>query len=144
MNRRVQFLGLLMLFPGFVLEAHSQQPTQRTKIFFECTCNDPVGALYATAFRDLLATSPRYAEASEAVEKDNSGKVASLNWHFVVVSIDPSSANDGRSTVLSEVFLIGKDIYLFNRVQSFGRSSVQDAAKSTLASLDKEIHEDSK
>jgi hypothetical protein len=78
------------------------------------------------------------------VEKDESGKVKSLNWRVVVISIDPSINYDGRSTVVSVVFLLGKDLYLVNRVQSFGRSYAQDAARATLAGLDEEVQQISK
>ena len=144
MNRKMGFLGLLALCSVFALEARAQQQPYRQKVFFECTCKDPVGALFATSFRDLLATSPRYAEANEAAERDASGKVKALNWHVVVISIDPSDAQNGRNTAISMVFLLGKDTYLLNRIETFGRSYAQDAARAALAALDNEIQEESR
>jgi hypothetical protein len=115
----------------------SSQETHRLKVVFDCTCNDPVGSLFATAFRDALARSPRYIEGTAAEEKDETGKVKTLNRRVVAISLDPGEK--GINTVLSIVFLVGKDIYISNRVMSFGRSNAENAARDALAGMDDAI-----
>jgi hypothetical protein len=58
----MKVLALMLLLCPSVF---CQQPT-RIPVVFDCNCDDAVGSLYATAFRDLLAASPRYIETREA------------------------------------------------------------------------------
>lgn len=76
------------------------------RIYFDCTCGDPIGAKYATAFRDLLASSPRYEEASVSQEKPKAGeKYGTYKWTVSVVSV--KADEKGSSTALSLVLEIG-------------------------------------
>ena len=60
-------------------------PPPKTAVYFYCSCDDQVASQLATAFRDRLATSPRFFQTN-----DNDDKSA---WHVRVTSMDPG-AND--------------------------------------------------
>jgi hypothetical protein len=111
----------------------------RLPVTFKCTCDDVVGSLYATAFRDLLATSPRFIQVNRAEEKDEKGKTTTLHWNVSVVSVDEGENNSGDSSALSIVFLIGDDIYITQRIQTCGRNRATSCASATLAALDNSI-----
>lgn len=51
-----------------------QTEPRKLWIAFSCECEDQTGSLFGLAFRDLLATSPRYGEAFQAEEKSADGK----------------------------------------------------------------------
>ena len=133
--------ALLSLFLlGFALPALAQtQVPKRTAVKFLCTCSDTTGQAFATAFRDLLATSPRYSETFEVSEKLANGK-ESPNWQIEAVSLDPSSNYNGVNAVLSTVFLLGDRYYLTQTVQTCPRSRVAACAANTLATLDKYLN----
>src|ERR1700761_7607140 len=57
MKRLVMCLGIMAIMTAMVF---AQAPVRKIPIFFQCTCDDPVGSRIATAVRDLIATSPRY------------------------------------------------------------------------------------
>lgn len=97
---------------------------------------DEVGALYATAFRDLLAKSPRFVETYESEVKNRNGEFLYPNWNVRVVSVDPSQDNVGISTALSVVILLGSSTYMDQQVQTCGRNRVSGCASDTLARLD--------
>ncbi len=79
MNHGSQFVRLLALCFFLASTAHSQQP-KRIKVVFVCGCEDQTGKLYAMAFRDLLASSPRFVQTSDSAETDSNGKVIAVNW----------------------------------------------------------------
>lgn len=112
-------------------------------IKFTCNCTDPVGAAFATAFRDLLAVSPRYTEIAAATEKGPDGNDI---YHFQVaaVTIDPSVGALGDSTVISVVFLVGDNYYFDNVVQTCNRAKIADCAANTIAIFDKDLNSGSK
>ncbi len=120
-------------------KAGAQEP-KRIKVVFECQCDDDVGRLYATAFRDLLASSPRFVEATNSAEVDSNGAIIDFNWKVVVVSIDPSDNKRGDRTAMSVVFLRGNSTFVTSLVQTAGRLRVEDAARSALSHLDSEVH----
>lgn len=134
-------IGLLVCFAGTIV---AQQP-KKTPVYFGCTCADPVGALYATAFRDLLASSPRYIEASEAQPvngRDRTGSpIYTYNWHVSVVSEDPSIGDTGNSAALSIVILVGDSYFNTQYVQSCPRAKVAQCAADTFSELDAAIHQ---
>lgn len=121
---------LLVSLPTFA----QQKP--KIKVVFECSCDDPVGSLFATAFRDALANSPRYIETDKAEIKDSAGKTVEFHFKISVVSVDGGTSNSGISTALSDVFLVGDNFYLNNMVQSCGRDRIALCAASLLSSLD--------
>ncbi len=125
-------LSALMAMPGVAWG----QSKPRTPVKFECQCSDQVGSLYATAFRDLLAQSPRYQEVSAAVEKDTTGKITALTFHILVVSIDPSGQNEGKAAAIAVTLLIGDDYYESQQVQWCPSSDVKRCAEGTMSFMD--------
>lgn len=126
-------LVLLLLLCSF-LPAFGE--SGKIAVVFDCECTDSVGARYATEVRDLLAASPRYYLAYSAEEKDKNGKISSYHWHFKVLSLDPSSNNDGSSTVLSVVLLVGDSIFMTQQVQTCGASRISACAANTISFMD--------
>lgn len=133
-------LGLLCLLLAVTpLVAQDSYPNKRA-VKFSCTCDDAVGQTYATAFRDLLALSPRYRETADSAETGADGKVTLYNWQIKVVSLDPSTGNTGQTTVISAVFLLGDVFYFNSMVQSCPRAQAASCASSTLAALDQLVN----
>lgn len=133
--KKIALLSLLLL------TAHAQpQAKAKAKIYVECTCDDPVATLYATALRDAIANSPRYveAEASESPGKD--GKGSDPNWVLSIVSIDDSTSVADVSTALSVVMKVGDNFFLTHWIQVCGRDKVAYCASQTLANFDSKIH----
>jgi hypothetical protein len=104
----------------------------KTAISFTCTCNDATGTLFATAFRDLLATSPRYSEET----KETKDVYA---FRLMVVSLDPTVAKDGYQSVLAVVFVMGS-VYISEQVQTCGMASTKTCAERTLAFVDQNLN----
>src|SRR5438874_7295835 len=88
-------LALLFVWSSAVF---AQSPP-KTGIKFICTCTDSVGARYATAVRDLIATSPRYKPAAEFIEGSENARV--YNMGIRVVSLDPQAGNPGNGSALA-------------------------------------------
>lgn len=122
---------LLLLLP---MMAFGQTPT-KTGVKFSCMCNDEVGARYATAIRDLIASSPRYQSAVEY--QTDLGKSDTWNYGIRVVSLDPTNGKVGTSSVLSIVITWGP-VYLQSYVEVCPTDSVKSCAIGTFADLDKE------
>jgi|SRR5579872_4325761 len=139
-------VGLVLLFAVCPI-VHSQStgtaPTpatpSRTKLYFTCQCDDDVAARFASAFRDILATSPRYVATDEPSETVPGAQYPQLHWHFVVVSLDISNGS-GSSTALSEVLLLRNGFYMTQWVQGCGREKVADCAQTAFASIDKFVN----
>ena len=133
-------LALLVLLVCLNISSLGQEP-RKTKVFFECTCDDVVGATWATSFRDLIASSPRYTEAQAPefeVAKDADGKpLNAYNWHVNVVS-SPAGRD---SAALSIVVLLGQSYFVTHLVQACPRDKVASCAANALASLDGTIHD---
>lgn len=123
---------LLVLLCGTV----GAQSAPKIRIMFTCECSDPTGALYATAFRDLLASSPRFRQVFATEEKGTDGKLQSYNWQVRVVSLDPSPNDDGQRTVLSSVLLGGGSYFFTQQVQICGRARASECAQATLSFID--------
>jgi hypothetical protein len=115
------------------------QESAKTRVVFDCQCEDAVGHLYATAFRDVLATSPRYTQTALAESKKADGS-ALYSWHLQAISLDPEDGADaGHSTVLSLVILVGNDTFISHLVQTCGINVVTKCASQTLAYVDDAI-----
>lgn len=123
----------LLAFLCFAVPAMGQT---KTTVVFDCTCSDPVGARFATAVRDALASSPRYMLGYTAVEKDKDGKATRYHWHLKAVSLDPTPDNEGRSTAISLVLLVGDDVFLTHMVQSCGINKVDSCAADAVSFMD--------
>ncbi|HEY6407998.1 MAG TPA: hypothetical protein VIY29_11070 [Ktedonobacteraceae bacterium] len=125
------FAALLLLSTAAL--SHAQTPA-KTPVKFSCTCEDAVGAKYATALRDLIAASSRYQSASDFVV--GTGKDAVWNFGIHVVSLDPSAGNTGERTVLAVTITVGP-LFMTSLVQTCGDAEVQSCASTTFAQLDK-------
>lgn len=117
--------------------AYAQKATTpRTSVAFDCECSDTVAQIYATDFRDLLATSPRYVQADNAEVKDGKGTVIKYQWHIQVLSLDPSQNNNGQDSVISVVILLGDTTFMTQQIQWCPIGQVEGCARSTLAGFD--------
>ena len=112
------------------------QSTQKIGVKFSCTCNDTVGARYATAVRDLIAVSPRYKLVGDFVEGSKSARV--FNMGIRVVSLDPQGGSPGNGTALATVITWGY-LYATNTLQICTSEAVQTCAANTIATLDSEV-----
>jgi hypothetical protein len=115
--------------------------TFKTNVFFECTCDDTIGAAWSTAFRDAIPSSPRYEEtdvAEHAVIKDSEGKnINTLNWHVVAVT-----APAGRNfTAVPFAVLIGYSYVVTSMVQACPDSTTRSCATNAMVFLDGIIHD---
>ena len=115
--------------------ALGQEQPHKTAIYLECPCSDPVGSVYATALRDAIASSPRYAETHNSEEKDSNGKVKVYHWHLDIISLDPFN-NGGQNAVLSLVLLAGDDIFMTHSVQFCPKVEMQSCVQQTVAFFD--------
>lgn len=136
----MKVLAFVVLLSCLNVPSLSQEP-RKTKVFFECTCDDVVGATWATDFRDLIASSPRYVEAQAPefeIMKDAEGKpINGYNWHVNVVS----SAAGRDSAAISVVVLLGYSYFVTHLVQACPRDKVASCATNALASLDGTIQD---
>jgi hypothetical protein len=130
-------LGLRALFVWtFVaVQSYAQVPNSQMQIpvKFECNCTDEVGQLYATAFRDLLAKSPRFV-AGTGFDKGGGAFDGPPSMLVNVVSVDPFS--EGQTSALSVVFLLGNTTYLTHAVRWCPKDRASSCAASTFAELD--------
>jgi len=126
----------LLLFLCCSLPVLGQQ-TKKTAVVFDCDCTDPVASQYATAVRDLLASSPRYYLANEAEEKGTDGKISLYNWHLKVVSLDSSIEHDGTATAFSVVLLLGNSLFMSHEIQTCGANRVSYCASTTVSFMDR-------
>jgi hypothetical protein len=129
--------ALVLFLVACSAACHGQAAAQTKKIpiFFSCTCDDTTGAALATAIRDQLASSPRYAETSDT-------KAVSYQWH--IVTLDPSKNDEGISTAYSAVITFGShdssEVFMGHDVGVCGRNSVPTCASDLVAYLDKTVH----
>lgn len=130
----------LLLFLCFSSCAFGQSKPEvmphKIKVHLNCTCEDVVGSKYATALRDLIATSPRYIAADNFV--DGTGTTAVWNYGLRIVTLDPSNGKTGVSTVIAVTITWGP-IFLDSLVQTCGDEVAKSCASSTFASLDKDV-----
>jgi len=135
MRLMLQGLALVMLL--FTMPALGQAPT-KVKIYVECTCDDIVGAQYATALRDAIARSPRYELASSP--SVGVGKSLIYWWSLSIVTLDDSNspAEPGHKTAISIVLTFNAAM-VSQHIQTCGVSAVDHCAAMTLSSTDNEI-----
>ena len=129
-------LATFMLFVGAPANA---QDAHKQAVVFNCNCSNMASSLYATAFRDLIAESPRYrlirAGSEETVVKPG----RTMPWVINAVSIDSSAAKDGSDAAISVAFTVS-DLLVDNAVQLCGKDAAKECAEQTLATLDQDIH----
>jgi hypothetical protein len=109
----------------------------RTKIHFECQCNDDAAAHFASAFRDIIATSRRYVMADASSESVPGQKYPRFNWQLKILSLDTTSDDSGAATALPAVILLGETLYVTQSTQFCGRDKAAECAQTALATLDK-------
>jgi len=118
---------------------YAQKPAPAvTNVLFQCDCDTELASRYATEVRDLLAKSPRYAEA-QLTDKGPDGN-PTFNW-VIYVSSGPVDDSGPLSNllVLSVVFTWQND-FRANYALVCGGPKISTCAVNTLASLDKTIH----
>lgn len=108
--------------------AWGQSTPARQNVIFHCNCDEQVGSLIATAFRDDLARSPRYREVVE----DKDSKESSLRF-FVLTMDDIPESHD--HVAYSAVLLFG-DAFITHEVGICGRTRAEGCAKDLLAFVD--------
>jgi hypothetical protein len=120
---------MLLLSPGLLALGQKH----KTPVALACTCDDPVGREYATALRDLLSASPRYELA------DDYGKAL---FKINVVSMDPTSDDEGISAALSSAFLVGpQGVLLSHTVQWCPIAHASSCARSTFSYFDQMLND---
>lgn len=111
---------------------------KKEPIYFECQCEDQVGQLVATSFRDELSRSPRYYSASAAEIPEANGKVERA-WHVQALSMDIDDGNIGSQSAISVVLLIGNTDYQTQSMRICGRNRADQCAAEMFADLDQWI-----
>jgi hypothetical protein len=89
---------------------------------------------YATALRDVIASSPRYTLSTEPLKTDKGA--ISQQWILRIVAVPIGGADD--SIAISIAFTFG-DLFLSNLVQTCGINKVSECAQTTLSSADDDI-----
>lgn len=134
MKRLTMCLAILAVMTAKVF---AQAPVVRkTPIFFQCTCDDPVGSRIATAVRDLIATSPRYFKSGGDFTQQ--GANVFPIWSIRMVTRD-TDENASRS-MIAVAFTRGLFFETLS-VQSCGSLRVKECAEGILADLDRQITE---
>ena len=131
MKRLAICLAILALMTAKVF---AQPPVTKIPVFFQCTCDDPVGSRIATAVRDLIATSPRYFKSGS--EFNRQGANVFPIWSIRVVTRD-TDENASRS-MIAVAFTRGLFFEALS-VQICGSSRVKECAEGILADLDRQI-----
>ena len=137
MKRLATCLGVLaLILATMTAKVFAQAPVRKTPIFFQCTCDDPVGSRIATAMRDLIATSPRYFKSGG--DFTQMGASVFPIWSIRMVTKD-TDENASR-TMVAVAFTRGL-FYESLSVQSCGSLRVKECAEGILADLDRQITE---
>jgi hypothetical protein len=131
MKRLAMCLAILAIMTAKVF---AQAPVRKIPIFFQCTCDDPVGSRIATAIRDLIAASPRYFKSGSEFNRQGADVVPI--WSIRMVTRD-TDENATRS-MIAVAFTRGL-FYESLSVQSCGSLRVRECAEGILADLDRQI-----
>ena len=125
---------LAMNLATMTAKVFAQGPVRKIPIFFQCTCDDPVGSRIATAVRDLIATSPRYFKSGG--DFTQMGANVFPIWSIRMVTRD-TDENASRSMIA--VAVTRGLFFEAISVQSCGSSRVKECAEGILADLDRQI-----
>ena len=133
MKRLAMCLAILAIMTARVF---AQAPVKKIPVFFQCTCDDPVGSRIATAVRDLIATSPRYFKSGS----EFAGQGANV---FPIWSIRMVTRDTGENASQSMIAVAVTRGLFFETlsVQSCGSLRVKECAGGILADLDRQITE---
>jgi hypothetical protein len=133
MKRLAMCLAILAMMTARVF---AQAPVSKIPVFFQCTCDDPVGSRIATSVRDSIATSPRYIKSgSEFIRQ---GANVFPVWSIRVVTRD---TDENASRTMIAVVVTRGLFFETLSVQSCGSLRVKECAEGILADLDKQITE---
>ena len=100
-------------------------------------CDDSVGARYATALRDLIAGSPRFALVSEEDWKTaKPSNFARLTIH--VSTLDPDTPSAGRQAAIAWA-LTSDGIYVTASLQICGSNVITVCAEQTVSKIDQYV-----
>ena len=133
MKRLAMCLAILAIMTAKVFP---QAPVRKVPIFFQCTCDDPVGSRIATAVRDLIATSPRYFKSGS--EFNQQGANVFPIWSIRMVTRD---TNENASQAMIAVVFTRGLFFETLSVQSCGSLRVKECAEGILADFDRQITE---
>lgn len=128
-------LALLALVPCAVF---AQQETKKVPVKFTCNCKDGVGRLYATALRDLLSQSPRYALVESIASRGGPGWPEGPEMGLNVTSISILEGTPD-SSAFSEVITVGDELYLTHSVRVCGINKVAFCATDMFSELDEAV-----
>jgi hypothetical protein len=131
MKRLVMCLAILAIMTAKVF---AQAPVRKIPIFFQCTCDDPVGSRIATAIRDLIATSPRYFKSGSEFNRQGADVVPI--WSIRMVTRDTDE--NATQSMIAVAFTRGL-FYESLSVQSCGSLRVRECAEGIVADLDRQI-----
>ena len=131
MKRLAMCLAIVAIMTAKVF---AQAPVRKIPIFFQCTCDDPVGSRIATAVRDLIATSPRYFKSGGDFSQQ--GANVFPIWSIRMVTRDTDE--NATRTMVAVAFTRGL-FYESLSVQSCGSLRVKECAEGILADLDRQI-----
>jgi hypothetical protein len=136
MKRRAMCLAsLAIILVTITAKVFAQAPVVRkTPVFFQCTCDDPIGSRIATAVRDLIATSPRYFKSGGDFSQQ--GANVFPIWSIRMVTRDTDE--NATRTMVAVAFTRGL-FYESLSVQSCGSLRVKECAEGILADLDRQI-----
>lgn len=123
----------LILIAGIFLpfSAKAQQPSRKIPVIISCNCEDEIGRRFASAIRDLLASSPRY----YLVDDTAANRKSSFSISLVSLVTDKDTSDQPIADAFSTVFLVN-GYFLDQAVQTCGRDKVESCTKSTLSDLD--------
>lgn len=117
----------------------AQEPS-KTLLKVDCTCNDPIGVKYASALRDLIAASPRYALTNASEQPIQAGKkYPKYNFVVSIVTVDSNSPPDGTLAAIGTVLTIA-GMKMRQWVQVCGVLRYKECALDTLSYIDGEIN----
>jgi hypothetical protein len=133
MKRLAMCLAILAIMTARVF---AQDPVRKIPVFFQCTCDDPVGSRIATAVRDLIAVSPRYAKSGTDFSRQ--GASVFPIWSIRVVTRD---TDENASRTMIAVAVTRGLFFETLSVQSCGSLRVKECAEGIMADLDRQITE---
>jgi hypothetical protein len=135
------FALMVMLRAGDAFAQHRPARSALMPLAFDCQCTDPVGAAYAKALPEAIASSGKFTLAPKAAITDSQGNVTKSYWHLSIMSMDPSPTTPGQYTALSVVILLGNRNFMLQDMQACSKTQVNLCAQSTLKTFSRFLRE---
>jgi hypothetical protein len=124
-------VGALSLILLSTVSSRAQKaPPVVYNLIVSCTCTDTVGKGYARSLRDLIATSPRYAEITDS--KDNEKRALLIS--VVTLPLGDDSDGEAKGAAISVVFVFN-GTFVSQYVQTCGEDT-KSCAQKTFDSVD--------